>query len=288
MKIDLTKFLHLFRKELEKMMYAEVEEYKRKKNLFFDAGRKYKTAVMMTLTNDQKMHANLFEANKSHQENWNRLITKLRKEAKDERVKELVRKNPELLKVKLKKNLLAMPGGGQMAAYEFSLDILTPHSQKSLQAFLEAAYSFQCRTRAARRHEGLQGRNESDSQYFKRIQRETRLSNVTAAELREAAEEHVKSDNSLKFPNICVREYPKNGNVHYHIIIFGIRWLNSSRFYTYSNSLLSDENRPRPVISKGLYEFAGVCGSEYWTYNGDTLVCIEPAGPPPAAATGGD
>jgi hypothetical protein len=65
-------------------------------------------------------------------------------------------------------------------------------------------------------------------------------------------------------------------------------WLNSSRFYTYSQSLLSDENRPKQVISKGLYEFAGVCGSEYWTYNGDNFICIEPAGPPPAAAAGGD
>jgi hypothetical protein len=65
-------------------------------------------------------------------------------------------------------------------------------------------------------------------------------------------------------------------------------WLNSSGFYTFSNTLLSDKNRPKPVISKCLYEFAGVCGSEYWTYNGDTPICIEPAGPPPAAAAGGD
>ena len=57
----------------------------------------------MTLTNDQKLHANLFEANKSHQENWNKLITRLRKEAKDERIKELVRKNPEFLKVRAPK-----------------------------------------------------------------------------------------------------------------------------------------------------------------------------------------
>jgi hypothetical protein len=75
-----------------------------------------------------------------------------------------------------------------------------PYSQKSLSAFLKAAVSFQCRTRAARVHEDFQGRNESDSQYYKRIQRETRLSNVTVAELRTVAEEYVKSDNSLKFP----------------------------------------------------------------------------------------
>ena len=117
-----------------------------------------------------------------------------------------------------------MPGGSDMADYEFSSDILTPHSQKSLPAFLEL-HSFQCRTRAARMHEGLQGRDESDSQYFKRIQKEQRVRNATAAELRAAAEEYTKADNSLKFPYICVREYQKNGNVHYHIIIFGIRWL---------------------------------------------------------------
>ena len=65
-------------------------------------------------------------------------------------------------------------------------------------------------------------------------------------------------------------------------------WLNASRFFTYSQSLLSDENRPKPFVSKGLYEFAGVCGLGYWTYNGDTLICIEPSGPPPMAAAGGD
>lgn len=163
--------------------------------------------MLLTLTTNQKWHRNIFEANKAFQENWNRLITRLRKEAKDERIKGLLKKNPEFLRVKLKKNLLAMPGGGEMAAYEFSSDILTPHSQKSLEAFLEASYSFQCRTRAARIHEGLQCRNESDSQYFKRIQREERVFNAAAAELRAAAEEFVKSDNSLKFPYICVREY---------------------------------------------------------------------------------
>ena len=189
----------------------------RYENLFYDAGRKYNSAVMMTLTNDQKLHNNVFEANKSHQENWNKLITRLRKEAKDERVKELVKKNPEFLKVRIPKNLIAMPGGGEMADYEFSSDILTPHSQKSLPAFLEAAESFQCRTRAARRYEGLQGRDESDSHYFKRIQKREKVHNATAAELRAAAEEYIKSDNSLKFPYICVREYQKNGNVHYHI-----------------------------------------------------------------------
>lgn len=110
-----------------------------------------------------------------------------------------------------------------------SQEIFTPHSQKSLQAFLEAAISFQCRTRAARIHEGLPGRGESDARDFKRIQKEERVHNVAAAELKAAAEEYIKSDNSLKFPYICVREYQKNGNVHYHIIIFGIPWLKSQK-----------------------------------------------------------
>lgn len=307
----------------------------------------------------KKLYANLFEANKSHQENWNRLITRLRKEAKDERVKELVRKNPEFLKAKVPENLIVMPGDGEMAAYEFSSDILTPHSQKSLESFLEASYSFQCRTRAARIHEGLQGRNESDSQYFKRIQIEQMEENASIDEIRAAAEELAKDEPSLKLPYICVREYQKNGNVHYHVIIFGISylarydklrniwaeynqghevnvtairfdsqqgfvweagqapkdsqgmqpmeylkkyllkgqysadsgsmyWLNASRFYTYSQSILSDENRPRKIISKGLYEFAGVILGDYWTWNGETFVCIEPVGPPQAAAAGSD
>lgn len=324
----------------------------RYENLFLDASSKYKSAVLLTLTTNQKWHRNVFEANKTFQDNWNRLITRIRKEAKDERIKDLVKKNPEFLRVRIQKNLLEMPGGSSMPGYEFSSDILTPHTEKSLQALLEAAESFQVRTRTARRHEGLQGRNESDSEYFRRIQRERKAKNVTAAELRAAAEDYVKSDNSLKFPYICVREYQKNGNVHYHIILFGRRWLkpkdeiskmwqeyyqgvqvdlhairfdsqrgfmwesgsapcdsegrqpmeylkkyllkgqysiaagsmywlNASRFFTYSQSLLSDEHRPKSSISKGLYEFAGVVNGEYWMDNGDFLICVDTAGPPP-------
>lgn len=314
----------------------------RYENLFLDASSKYKSAVLLTLTTNQKWHRNVFEANKTFQDNWNRLIIRLRKEAKDERIKELVRKNPEFLRARIQKNLLEMPGGSSMSRYEFSSDILTPHTEKSLQAFLEAAESFQARTRTARRHEGLQGRNESDSQYFWRVRREQKSRNVTAAELRAAAEDYVKCGNSLKFPYICVREYQKNGNVHYHAIIFGkpwlkhhseisrmwqeyyqgvqvdlhairfdsqrgfmwgsgnapndsdgrqpmeylkkyllkgqysiaagsIHWLNTSRFFTYSQSLLSDDHRPQPYISKGLYEFAGLVDGDYWMDNGDYL-----------------
>lgn len=319
----------------------------RYENLFRDASSRYKSAVMVTLTTDQKLHANMFEANKTHQDNWNRLIIRIRKEAKDERIRDLIRKNPEFLKVKVPKHIFEIPSGSELAAYEFSSDVLTPHPQKSLQAFLEASNSFQCRTRARRIHEGLQGDDESDSQYFKRIQKQERLHNVSAAELRAAAEEYIKSDNSLKFPYICVREYQKNGNVHFHIIIFGIRWLmpakklsqlweeygqgsqvnlnairldeergyvwesgeapedsqgrqpmeylkkyllkgqyfddastqywlNSSRFFTYSQSLLSDENRTQPIVSKGYYEFAGVCCLGLWVQNGDDFVCLQP------------
>jgi hypothetical protein len=64
-------------------------------------------------------------------------------------------------------------------------------------------------------------------------------------------------------------------------------WLNASRFFTYSQSLLSDENRLHPNISKGLYEFASVVNGEYWQDNGDYLTCIEPSGPSPRAASGG-
>ncbi|KKG17065.1 hypothetical protein EO98_18455 [Methanosarcina sp. 2.H.T.1A.6] len=59
-------------------------------------------------------------------------------------------------------------------------------------SFLEAAESFQIRTRTACRHEGVNGRDESDSQYFKRIRREQKAHNVTASELREAAAEYIK------------------------------------------------------------------------------------------------
>jgi hypothetical protein len=334
----------------EKRIQARI----RFENIFGDASRKYKTAIMLTLTSGQ-WHRNIFEDTKKFQENFNKLITRLRKEAKDQRIADLVKRNPEFLRVRITKNLHNTPGGGDMAGYEFSSDLLTPHSEKSLPAFLEAAESFQIRTRTARRHEGLQGRTESDSQYFKRIKYQQKAHNITAAELREAAAEYIKQDQNLKLPYLCVREFQRNGNVHYHIIIFGISWLKrnddisriwqeygqgkitkinkirwnqergyiwaegqapedakgrqpleylkkyllkgqyaeknpeaallywvfNSRFFTYSSSLLSDEHRPRPYISKGLYEFAGVCGSGYWIESGDYLICIEPTSSPP-------
>jgi hypothetical protein len=339
----------------EKRIQARI----RFENIFGDASRKYHSAIMLTLTSGQ-WHRNIFEDTKKFQENFNRLITRLRKEAKDQRIADLVKRNPEFLRVRIAKNLTHTPGGADMAGYEFSSDLLTPHDEKPLTSFLEAAESFQIRTRTARRHEGLQGRTESDSQYFKRIKNTQKARNVTASELREAAAEYIKQDFNLKLPYLCVREFQRNGNVHYHIIIFGISWLKrndeisriwqeygqgqitkinkiswnqergytwaagqapedskgrqpleylkkyllkgqyaeknpeaallywvfNSRFFTYSSSLLSDEHKPRPYISKGLYEFAGVVGGEYWMENGDYLICIEPTGPssPPLGA----
>jgi hypothetical protein len=339
----------------EKRIQARI----RFENIFGDASRKYKNAVMLTLTSGQ-WHRNIFEDTKKFQENWNKLITRLRKEAKDKRIHDLVKRNPEFLKVRVSKNIQNMPGGGEMAGYEFSSDLLIPHEEKPLTSFLEAAESFQIRTRTARRHEGLQGRNESDAEYFQRIRRTQKAQNVTASELREAASDYIKTDQNLRLPYLCVREFQRNGNVHYHVIIFGINWLKdndkisriwqeygqgkitkinsinwsqergyiwapgqtpddsggrqpleylkkyllkgqyaeknpkaallywvfNSRFFTYSSSLLSDEHKPRPYISKGLYEFAGVCGSDLWLENGDYLICVEPTGPsgPPIGA----
>lgn len=337
----------------EKRVQARI----RFENIFGDASRKYKSAIMLTLTSGQ-WHRNIFEDTKKFQENFNKLITRLRKEAKDQRIADLVKRNPEFLRVRISKNLHHAPGGGEMADYEFSHDILTPHEEKPLTSFLEAAESFQIRTRAARRHEGLQGRTESDAQYFKRIKNTQKAHNITASELKQAAAEYIKQDKNLKLPYLCVREFQRNGNVHYHIIIFGISWLKrndeiskiwqeygqgkitkinkiswnqergytwaagrapedakgrqpleylkkyllkgqyaeknpeaallywvfNSRFFTYSSSLLSDEHRPRPYISKGLYEFAGVCGYDFWIESGDLYICIEPTTSPPLGA----
>lgn len=58
----------------------------------------------------------------------------------------------------------------------------------------------------------------------------------------------------------------------YSAVAGSMYWLNASKFYTYSQFLLSDENRSKPVISKGLYEFAGICSWNYWTWNGDSFV----------------
>lgn len=320
-------------------------------NIFNDAGRKWKSAVMLTLTSGQ-WHDNIFDDVKLFQENWNKLITRLRKEAKDSRVRDLIRRNPEFLKVRVQKNLIEMPGGGEMAAYEYSSDILTPHSEKSLETFLEAAESFQIRTRTKRRHEGLQGRDESDAAYFERIRGQQRAHNATAQDLRQAAREYVKCDQNLKMPYLCVREFQRNGNIHYHVIIFGISWLKpndeiskiwqqygqgkitkinkirwndgrgymwsgnapedsagrqpleylkkyllkgqyadrnpeaallywifNTRFYTFSQSLLSDEHRPRPYVSKGLYEYAGVLSADNVMFSMGCLV-LDGGSPP--------
>jgi hypothetical protein len=339
----------------EKRIQARI----RFENVFGDASRKYKTAIMLTLTSGQ-WHRNIFEDFQKFQENFNKLITRLRKEAKDQRVNDLVKRNPEFLRVRISRNISSTPGGESMSGYEYSSDILTPHNEKHLTSFLEAVESFQIRTRTARRHEGLQGRNESDAQYFKRVRRQQKAHNISASELKAAAVEYIKCDDNLKLPYLCVREFQKNGNVHYHIIIFGIGWLKrnddvsriwqeygqgkitkinkivyneergytwapgqtpkdsggrqpleylkkyllkgqyaeknpeaallywvfNSRFFTYSSSLLSDEHKPRPYVSKGLYEYAGVCGLGYWIEKGDYLICIEPTGPssPPLGA----
>lgn len=323
-------------------------------NIFMDASRKYKTAIMLTLTSGQ-WHRNIFEDTKKFQENFNKLITRLRKEAKDQRINDLVKRNPEFLRVRISKTLNNTPGGEEMAGYEFSSDILTPHEKKPLTSFLEAAESFQIRTRTARRHEGLQGRDESDAQYFKRVRSTQKAQNVTASEFRQAAAEYIKDDQNLKLPYICVREFQRNGNVHYHVVIFGISWLKrndeiskiwqeygqgkitkinkiswhqergytwaagqapadsqgrqpleylkkyllkgqyaeknpgaallywvfNTRFFTYSSSILSDEHRPRPYISKGLYEFAGIWSSDMLVQNGDYFIFIEQSSPPP-------
>ncbi len=326
-------------------------------NIFNDAGRKWKSAVMLTLTSGQ-WHDNIFDDVKLFQENWNKLITRLRKEAKDSRVRDLIRRNPEFLKVRVQKNIIEMPGGGEMAAYEYSSDILTPHSEKSLETFLEAAESFQIRTRTKRRHEGLQGREESDAAYFECIRGQQRAHNATAQDLRQAAREYVKCDQNLKMPYLCVREFQRNGNIHYHVIIFGISWLKpndeiskiwqqygqgkitkinkirwndgrgymwsgnapedsagrqpmeylkkyllkgqyadrnpeaallywifNARFYTFSQSLLSDEHRPRPYVSKGIYEYAGVLDADNVMFSMGGLVIT--GGSPPLGVSAG-
>lgn len=278
-----------------------IEARIRFENIFNDASRKYKSAVMLTLTSGQ-WHRNIFEDTKMFQENFNKLITRLRKEAKDKRLNELVKRNPEFLKVRLYKNLVNIPEE--------------------------------------------EGREESDYTRFNRVRNEQKIHNGTASVFRKAAFDYAKADNNLKLPYLCVREFQRNGNVHYHVVIFGMNWLKhnneisriwqeygqgkitkinkirwneergyiwekapedakgrqpleylkkyllkgqyaeknpeasllywvfNSRFFTYSSSLLSDEHRPRPYISKGLYEFFGVCCNEYWMDNGDSLICV--------------
>ena len=275
-------------------------------NIFNDASRTYKNAIMLTLTSGQ-WHRNIFEDFKAFQENFNKLITRLRKEAKDSRVKDLVKKNPEFLRVKIPKHSITA------------------------------------------KKEYPQQEQETDFTHFKRVKQECKTHNKEATELRKAAKEFIKSDNSLKLPYLCVREFQKNGNVHYHIIIFGIKWLKrndeisriweeygqgkitkinkigwneergyiwgpgqapedskgrqpleylkkyllkgqyadrnpeaallywvfNSRFYTYSSSLLSDMHKPRPYKSKGLYEFAGVWEGGYWYQNGELSIFLD-------------
>ena len=65
----------------EKRVQARI----RFENIFGDASRKYHSAIMLTLTSGQ-WHRNIFEDTKKFQENFNRLITRLRKEAKDQRI----------------------------------------------------------------------------------------------------------------------------------------------------------------------------------------------------------
>jgi hypothetical protein len=55
-------------------------------------------------------------------------------------------------------------------------------------------------------------------------------------------------------------------------------------YSSFAFQLLSDEHRPRPYISKGLYEFVGIVFGEYWMDNGDFFICVEPAGPPPGCS----
>jgi hypothetical protein len=94
------------------------------------------------------------------------------------------------------------------------------------------------------------------------------------------------ADSEGRQPMEYLKKYLLKGQ--YSVAAGSMYWLNASRFFTYSQSLLSDENRPQPYVSKSLYEFAGVCGLGYWTYNGDNLVFIESVGPPPIAASGDD
>jgi hypothetical protein len=72
----------------------------------------------------------------------------------------------------------------------------------------------------------------------------------------------------------------------YSVASGSMYWINASRFFTNSKSLLSDENKPQLFVHKGLYEFAGVCNSEIWLDNGDFLICIEYSSPPGATTAG--
>lgn len=226
----------------------------RYENLFSDAGATYKGAVLLTLTTKQSWHENVFAANKDFQQNWNKLITRLRKEKKDNRLHELTKRN-------LKNPFFSKP----------------------------------------------------------------------------EAREYIKGDKSLKLPYICVREFQKNGNVHYHALIFGqpflkdiqeikkiwvdycqgeqvdiqavrfdpergyvwmhdaprdaagrqpleylkkyllkgqytesgaMYWLNASRFFTYSPQILREDHRPVKIPSLGYYYFAGVVEGVLWDSEG--------------------
>jgi hypothetical protein len=277
-------------------------------NIFNDAGKTYKNAIMLTLTSGQ-WHNNIFEDVRAFQANFHKLITRLRKEAKDKRIKNLIKKNPGFLKTKIYKNLIEIPE---------------------------------------------EKRKGSEFSAFHQSRKEQKIHNKMYSEFRNAASDYTKSDNSLKLPYLCVREFQQNGNIHYHIIIFGISWLKNndeiekiwkeygqgtitktnkikfneergyiwerdsapkdskgrqpleylkkyllkgqygdkypetsflywvfnSRFFTFSSSLLSDEHKPRPYISKNQYEFWGTCGGGFWSYVGDMLVCYEYEPPP--------
>lgn len=91
-------------------------------------------------------------------------------------------------------------------------------------------------------------------------------------------------DEEDRQPMEYLKKYLINGQ--YSVAAGSMYWLNASRFYTYSQSLLSEENRPQQYISKSLYEFASIVNGEYWQDNGDYPICIEPAGSPPMVATG--
>ncbi|MDQ1255202.1 MAG: hypothetical protein QG646_4481, partial [Euryarchaeota archaeon] len=98
----------------EKRVQARI----RFENIFNDASRKYKSAVMLTLTSGQ-WHRNIFEDTKKFQENFNKLITRLRKETKDKRLNELVKLNPEFIKVRMYKNLVNIPEENVKGREEF-------------------------------------------------------------------------------------------------------------------------------------------------------------------------
>jgi hypothetical protein len=91
------------------------------------------------------------------------------------------------------------------------------------------------------------------------------------------------ADSEGRQPMEYLKKYLLKGQ--YSVAAGSMYWLNASRFFIYSQSLLSDENKPQPYVSKGLYEFAGIVNCEYWQDNGDYLVCIEFVGSPPGFAT---